>query len=1016
MSVAIPEFWKLVIESRLLTAEQCGKLGADFGHVKGAANQSNARTLAEWLVSRNALSRYQSTVLLAGRAGPFYYGDYRVYDRVEGGPLAGQFRAIHAPTGHPVLLKFLGGSVLKDKQEWAAVAARVVRHASVAYPLVQRVYEPVDLNAFKFIASEDVRGETLEDLVAREGRLPPPEASRVMRLAAFALAAMHKQGLIHGSMRPQHLLLEPSGNVKLLVDPAQKLEPINVAQLDLNAPAAQQADYLAPEFIQPNKSPDVLTDIYALGCTFYQLLSGQPPFVGGSPQEKMARHAAQGIQPLEPFGVPHPLAQIVAFMMAKNSTVRYQQAGICAEQLASFVDPSRQHIPAITPPPTLAAYDAWIKQKQKVLSAASVKAASPPAAELPKVDIRLGAASSKPITGKAAAGTVVLDGPQVDASGASAGARLTARPSKKQAVMTWSIAGGAAVLGLIVLAIVMNSGGGTDDDSELAKKDPETTPVRATEVPETTPGNKPVKGQPVNGQPAQGGPNPIPTTDVNNRGGNTDPAPPAVAVEAPKFQVQPDDGKLLWASPTSGRPLELDWVPFDANILIAARPADILASPAGAKVLTALGPGFQAARARWEKEAGVPLNNVEQLIIGLHPATAAGQPPIPSYRVTLKTPVPTTDLLARWGNPAAKTADGVTFYDSGAKAFLAPESAGGKLFVMGTPKIIEETAKLKGAPPVLGREVNQLRMVSDADRDFTVLLRPGYLFGDGLPLFAGDFQRARAPLEWFIGDDVKSIMLSMQFDQQFYAEISMIADLEHRSALPQALKDRIEQIPSQIERYIVSLNPPEYWRAIAFRYPGMVRYLHGNTRVGLEGEVAVVNMIAPGAAAHNLIFGGELALVSTPGATVAAGGPTKPAVPKNLDELLKYKVSFGEIANDMNLTLLSFQDQVNGDVLGLPFEFKIKILGKDLEIEGITRNQKITNFEMKDQPVADILTGLVRKANPDPSATGPDDLKQKLIWVVGPDPDQADQQVVLVTTRKAAETKKYTLPPVFMPK
>ena len=83
MSVAIPEFWKLVIESRLLTAEQCGKLGADFGHVKGAANQSNARTLAEWLVSRNALSRYQSTVLLAGRAGPFYYGDYRVYDRVE---------------------------------------------------------------------------------------------------------------------------------------------------------------------------------------------------------------------------------------------------------------------------------------------------------------------------------------------------------------------------------------------------------------------------------------------------------------------------------------------------------------------------------------------------------------------------------------------------------------------------------------------------------------------------------------------------------------------------------------------------------------------------------------------------------------------------------------------------------------------------------------------------------------------------------------------------------------------
>ena len=60
-------------------------------------------------MARNVLSKYQTTILLAGRPGPFYYGDYKVYDRVEQGRLAGQFRAVHAPTGHPVLLQFLTG-------------------------------------------------------------------------------------------------------------------------------------------------------------------------------------------------------------------------------------------------------------------------------------------------------------------------------------------------------------------------------------------------------------------------------------------------------------------------------------------------------------------------------------------------------------------------------------------------------------------------------------------------------------------------------------------------------------------------------------------------------------------------------------------------------------------------------------------------------------------------------------------------------------------------------------------
>ena len=70
MSVTIPVFWQLLQDSRLLGPEQCRQLAADFAQVKGAADSSSAKTLAEWLVSRNVLSKYQTTILLAGRAGP----------------------------------------------------------------------------------------------------------------------------------------------------------------------------------------------------------------------------------------------------------------------------------------------------------------------------------------------------------------------------------------------------------------------------------------------------------------------------------------------------------------------------------------------------------------------------------------------------------------------------------------------------------------------------------------------------------------------------------------------------------------------------------------------------------------------------------------------------------------------------------------------------------------------------------------------------------------------------------
>jgi len=91
-------------------------------------------------------------------------------------------------------------------------------------------------------------------------------------------------------------------------------------------------------------------------------------------------------------------------------------------------------------------------------------------------------------------------------------------------------------------------------------------------------------------------------------------------------------------------------------------------------------------------------------------------------------------------------------------------------------------------------------------------------------------------------------------------------------------------------------------------------------------------------------------------------------------------------------------------------------MGNDMKIDGITKNQSIRDFNEKDKTVAEILTAMVRKANPITTVKDPSELDQKLIWVIGPDPDAPDKQCVLVTTRAAAEKNGYKLPPPFVPK
>jgi len=366
MPIPIPDFWRLVIDSRLLSPDDCGKLGEEFGRVKGAARQGNSRTLAEWLISRNVLSRYQAAVILGGKAGPFFYGDYQVYDRITAGPIAGAFRAIHTGVGHPVTLRFLTGPHVTGENALAKMRRRLEPCFAATHPHALRVFDFVEDGSYRFLVQENVPGGSLRDHLAhRGGRAPWEQACRLVRQAALAIAEMHERGAIVGDLRPDTLLYDAGHGIKVVFDPTAPPPAINFRRLDLEGELTPRADYAAPELGESPRPPDRLTDIYALGCTLFELIAGRPPFAGGDTASKLYRHANEAITPLhEEHGVPEGVTQTVAYMMAKNPAVRYPRMEDAAMSLGSLIDLSQGGLQPGRAPPTLPRFEAALANRR----------------------------------------------------------------------------------------------------------------------------------------------------------------------------------------------------------------------------------------------------------------------------------------------------------------------------------------------------------------------------------------------------------------------------------------------------------------------------------------------------------------------------------------------------------------------------------------------------------------------------------------------------------------------------
>ncbi len=277
----------------------------------------------------------------AVRPGSHILGRYRIIADVAVGGSARVMRARDERLGRDVAVKLLHPHLVADAKWRQRMATEAHAIARLSHPGIAAVYDVDVESPTPVLVMELVEGESLADVLEREGPLPPRRVARIGAQVADALYEAHRRGFIHRDVKPGNIILERgSGRARLvdfgiarsLADSADGLEQTGMTVGTLRYMSPEQ---LAGDPVTPR------TDLWSLGVVLYHALTGEPPFAGPSPAD-VARQQRAGAPPGSP-GNPK-LDAIVRRCLRPNLAERPLHAGALAEALR------RWHRPEVTAP------------------------------------------------------------------------------------------------------------------------------------------------------------------------------------------------------------------------------------------------------------------------------------------------------------------------------------------------------------------------------------------------------------------------------------------------------------------------------------------------------------------------------------------------------------------------------------------------------------------------------------------------------------------------------------------
>jgi eukaryotic-like serine/threonine-protein kinase len=233
--------------------------------------------------------------------------------------------------GREVAVKVLRSDLARDPSFQVRFRREAQAAASLNHPAIVAVYDTGEdrttTGATPYIVMEYVEGDTLRDVLRREGVLPPERAMSLSADICAALDFSHRNGIVHRDVKPGNVMLTPDGTVKVMDFGIARAVSDSAATMTSTAAVIGTAQYLSPEQAR-GEAVDARSDVYSVGCLLYELVTGAPPFTGDSPVSVAYQHVRE--DPKLPSSVnpavPPELDAIVLKSLSKNPANRYQSA------------------------------------------------------------------------------------------------------------------------------------------------------------------------------------------------------------------------------------------------------------------------------------------------------------------------------------------------------------------------------------------------------------------------------------------------------------------------------------------------------------------------------------------------------------------------------------------------------------------------------------------------------------------------------------------------------------------
>src|SRR5438093_1198449 len=338
--------YSIAIEAR--SGDEIGMLSQAFQQL--VADLKEKADLVEYMTS---VSRAAPTAQLATpsprpsvasrgdvlRPGTLFASRYEVKELLGTGGMGVVYRAFDRELQEPVAIKTLrpealaGDGVALERFKQEIRLARRIAHRNVV-----RTYDLGEVNGLYYLTMEYVEGTSLKQLIGTRGRLPVPVVLTIGKQLCRALEVAHEQGVIHRDIKPQNIVVDPTGFLKVMdFGIARLATPATGKGLTQEGMSIGTPDYMSPEQLS-GLELDARSDLYSAGVVLFECLTARVPFEAASVYALIAKHLEQS--PPDPrtlnAEISEALANVIMKAMAKEPADRYQSAAQMHDALAAM--------------------------------------------------------------------------------------------------------------------------------------------------------------------------------------------------------------------------------------------------------------------------------------------------------------------------------------------------------------------------------------------------------------------------------------------------------------------------------------------------------------------------------------------------------------------------------------------------------------------------------------------------------------------------------------------------------